>query len=717
MELRARATIPLLLLKLGWLIPLAAQSRESPRLSAPDHGLEEVDSRVVKLEGGFWGPRLEIHQHTTIPHVLDKLEERHHLRNFDVAARVVNGGGATQGSTGTGNTIDPLAGDTRENEARAAEGNKSPSDEIVGHSAFDSDVHKALEGACHTLGCKHDPALRQRVESMLDRIVAAQETDGYLVSSFIAKEPEKKWADMRTGHEMYNAGHLFEFAVAHHQLDGGTKALDAAKRFADHIDRTFGPGKRYEVCGHQGIELALVKLYRATGEKRYLDLCRFLVDERGHAHGTGRKPFVPVPFVEPEREPGLTDYEFSRVVWRAKLYWRNGRMQDHKPLLEQTEAVGHAVRASYIYAAMTDLARFSDAPEYAEAVRILWEDVVRRKMHLTGGIGTAQYGDEGFGDPYRLPNKTYCESCAGIGSVLWQHRLNLLDADTKYADVMELTLYNSAIAGMSLSGDAFFYQNPLESRQGATRTEWIGLACCPTNHARLTPQVGSLVYARDQEKLHVNLFAAGRGTIDMGSLGKVTVHQETRYPWDGKIKLTVTPEKSAAIDLRLRIPGWARGHTVPGDLYRDQPSEPSAVTLTINGEALEATPGKDGYVSIKRTWKPGDVVDLNLPMPLRRIHSHPNLEENRGRVALMRGPLVYCFEGIDQPGADLFKVTLPPDAELAAEHRPDFLHGVTVVKTTGLDEDGKPVALTGIPYFAWANREKTPMNLWLRETK
>jgi hypothetical protein len=689
-----------------------ATAEEKPPLIPPAHGLEEVGYQDVKLEGGFWGPRLGIHHQTTIPHTLDKLEERHHIRNFDIAAKVLKGQAAARGASHpNGNAAEQaLRGDTGSDKAAA-----SADSGIVGHSAFDSDLHKALEGACYTLGHVDDPALRQRVDSILDRIVAAQEDDGYLVSYFTAKERDRKWADMRTNHEMYNAGHFFEFAVAHHQLDGNPKALDAAKRFADHIDRTFGPGKRYEVCGHQEIELALVKLYRATGEKRYLDLCRFLVDERGHAHGSERKPFVPVPFVAPERKPGLTDYEYSRVIWRAKLYWRNGRMQDHKPLLEQTEAVGHAVRATYIYSAMADLARFSDAPEYARAVRTLWNDVVSRKMYLTGGLGTAQYGDEGFGDPYLLPNKTYCESCACIGNVLWQHRMSLLDADARFADVMELTLYNSAISGLQLAGDAFFYQNPLESRNGAERSPWIGLACCPTNHARFTPQVGGFVYARGNSKLFVNLYAAGEGSIDLGGQGKVSLRQETRYPWDGKVKLTVTPDKPAGFALLLRIPGWAHGHPVPGDLYRFDAPQAPPIALTVNGAPVDPTPGKDGYVSIHRNWQPGDVIELDLPMPVRRVYAHENLAENRGRVALMRGPVVYAFEGIDHPDADLFQVMLPRDAELIATHRSDLLGGLTVLTTTGRNRQGQAVKLTAIPYYAWTNRGKSPMNLWLHE--
>ena len=679
-----------------------------PRPKSPVSGFEEVGLQDVRLKGGFWGPRLDIHHKTTIPHVLDKLEERHHFRNFDIAAEVLKGKADKSGEAGSGTNAaeEALQGNTDKQEAPAA---KTEDSGIVGHSAFDSDAHKALEGACYSL-CNHDdPALKMRVDGLLDRIIAAQEKDGYLVSYFTAKEPENRWADLRTNHEMYNAGHFFEFAVAHHQLHGETKALDAAKRFADHMDRTFGIGKRYDVDGHQGVELALVKLFRATGEKRYLDLCRFLLDERGYAHGTERKPFIPGEFVPPAREEGLTDYQYSRVVWRAKLYYRNGRMQDHKPILQQTEAVGHAVRAGYMYAAMADIARFSDAAEYAGAVRTLWNDVVTRKIYLTGGLGTAQYGDEGFGDPYFLPNKTYCESCACIANALWQHRMNLMDGEAKYADVMELALYNSAIAGMSLSGDKFFYQNPLESRGGAERVPWIGLACCPTNHARFTPQVGGMVYAKDGEKLLVNLYAAGEGSIDMGGGKRVKLTQETNYPWDGKVKITLTADAPATFDLRLRIPGWARGNPVPSDLYRDDSTAPP-ITLTVNGETMDATPGKDGYTPLKRTWQSGDLIELVLPMPIRRVHSHEKLEENRGKVALMRGPIVYCFEGLDNPDVNLFEAILPTYAELTSEHRADLLGGVTTIRVNG----GK---LTAIPYFAWANRGKTPMNLWLREAE
>lgn len=688
---------------------LTAQAKENPKLKPPTSGLQAVDYRDVTFKGGFWGIRQEIHKETTVNHVLDQLEEKNHMRNFDIAAEVLAGKRQVPGQAGGNIADEPLAG----NPGPSKQSEEKKEDGIVGHNAFDSDVHKAMEGACYSLGNCPDPTLHQRVDSILDRILAAQEEDGYLVSCFTARNPEQKWANMRLNHEDYNAGHFFEMAVAHHQLNGETKALHAAKRFADHIDSIFGPGKRYEVGGHQEIELALVKLYRITGEQRYLDLCRFFLEERGHAHGMERTPFTEViPRGDPKREPGETMREWRRKKWSM----RNGRMQDHKPILEETEAVGHAVRAGYMYSAMADLARFSEAPEYTEVLRTLWQDIVSGKMYLTGGVGTAQYGDEGFGDPYLLPNKTYCESCSSIAQIFWQHRMNLLEADAKYADVMELVLYNAALSGMAFSGDSFFYQNPLESKKGAERREWIGLACCPTNYARFTPQIGGMVYAKKGQQLFVNLYAAGEADLDMRNDTKLKLTQNTDYPWDGKIQLTLDPEAPATIDLRLRVPTWARGNPIPSDLYRYASPETPAVTLSINGENTEATVEKDGYLHIKRKWKAGDVVELNLPMPIRRVYGHENVENNRGKVALMRGPVVYCFEGIDNKSTDLFKVALAPEANFSAERHLNLLGGVNTIQAEGRKEDGSKVSLTAIPYHAWANREKGPMTVWIQES-
>jgi DUF1680 family protein len=399
---------------------------------------------------------------------------------------------------------------------------------------------------------------------------------------------------------------------------------------------------------------------------------------------------------------------------RAKWGRRDGRMQDHKPLVEQ-DAIGHAVRAGYVYSAMADIARFSEAPEYEEAVERIWRDVVSCKMYINGGLGTAQYGDEGFGDPYLLPNRTYCESCAAIASVIWQHRMNLLKAEAKYADVMELTLYNGMLSGIAVSGDSFFYQNPLESR-GATRRSWIGLACCPTNFARIIPQVGGFAYAKEKDKVYVNLFATGRATIDLESRKTVTLDQETHYPWEGKVKLTVKPEKALKLTVCLRIPGWALGQPVPSDLYRFEKKKAPPIRLEVNGEMTDAKPDKDGYVHLQRQWKPGDTIDLDLPMPVRRVYSHQNIEANRGKVSLMRGPIIYCFEAADNPGIDFSRTILPNKSTIQAEHRAGLLGGITVLKTKGVDEKATQITLTAIPYYAWTNREKGPMTVWIDET-
>jgi len=394
---------------------------------APTRGLQEVGCHLVQLQDGFWGRRLETHHKVTIPHALDCLERDGHVTNFDKAAGVFDG---------------PLRG----------------------HHAFDSDLHKALEGAVYSLYHHDDSRLAERVEGIIDRILAAQQDDGFLISYYIVHDPDKRWENLRLEHQLYNAGHFFEMAVAHKRLTGQDRVLDAARRFADHIDGIFGVGKRYDVGGHEEVELALVKLYRATGERRYLELARFFLDERGHAHGSERKPFDPETMTpDPPDFEQLPAAERSRARRRFRNSIRNGRMQDHKPLVDQN-AIGHAVRAGYVYSAMADIVRFMNAPRYEQALDRIWTDVVYRKMYITGGIGTAQYHDEGFGDPYLLPNRTYCESCAGIAHVLWQYRMALLKADARYADVMELALYNGAISGISLAGNGFFYQNPLESR-------------------------------------------------------------------------------------------------------------------------------------------------------------------------------------------------------------------------------------------------------------
>jgi len=644
----------------------------------PSRGLEEVNHKQVELRGGFWGPRLKTHHEVTVPHALDCLEKDGHVTNFDKAAGVMQG---------------------------------PPS----GHAAFDSDLHKALEGAMYTLQHNEDDKLRQRVEGILDRILAAQQKDGFLISYFIIQDSDKRWEDMRVMHQLYNAGHFFEMAVEHHRLTGQPRVLEAAKRFADHIDGIFGPGKRYDVDGHQEVKLALVKLYRATGERRYLELARFFLDERGYAHGTERKPFDPTTAVQAPIPEGLSEEDRRRETRRARYRVRNGRMQDHKPVIEQMEAVGHAVRAGYMYSAAADIARFMDAPDYERALDSLWSDVVSRKMYITGGIGTDQYGDEGFGDPYRLPNESYCESCAAIAHVLWQHRMNLLKGQAQYADVMELTLFNGMLSGIAISGDKFFYRNPLARKDGGQRGSWIGLACCPTNLARIIPQVGGLAYALGKGRVYVNLYLAGEAAIKMDDGTMVQLVQENEYPWDGRLKVTVRPEQASDFALCLRIPGWALGRPVPSDLYRFADAKAPPIGLKVNGQAADASPKDDGYVHLQRRWRAGDVVELDLPMPVRRVYAHEKVEADRGKVALMRGPIVYCLEAVDNPGVDLFRLALPREADLSAEHRAGLLGGVTVVQGNALADAERQVTLTAVPYYAWVNREKSPMTVWINE--
>ncbi|MDP6523311.1 MAG: glycoside hydrolase family 127 protein [Kiritimatiellia bacterium] len=653
----------------------------------PSRGLTEVDHSRVELKSGFWGPRLKTHVEVTIPHALNCLEADGHVTNFDKAAGVTNGLPA-------------------------------------GHQAFDSDLHKALEGAMYTFTHMEDTALFKRVDGIIDRILAAQQDDGFLISYFMLKEQQYRWDQLRTAHQMYNAGHYFEMAVEHQKLTGDPKVLNSAKRFADHIDGIFGPNKRYDADGHQEIELALVKLYRATGERRYVELSKFFLDERGYQHGMERKPYDPsTPVIAPEYEKDLPDRAKRN---RARARKRDGRAQDHKPVVEQMEAVGHAVRAGYMYAAMTDIVRFMKAPGYERALDSLWDDIVGRKMYVDGGVGTAQYGAEDFGDPYLLPNKTYCETCANVAHVFWQYRMNLLKEQSKYADVMELALYNGVLSGISLSGNEFNYRNEL-TISGKSRRSWIGLSCCPSNMSRLIPQVGGFIYARGKSRLYVNLFAAGTASLKLDDGTKLELIQETNYPWDGNVRLTVTPDNESRFTLCLRIPAWALGRPVPSDLYRFVDSKVPPVGLKINGEAAKAKAKRDGYVHLKRKWKAGDVVELDFPMPVHRVYAHEKVKEDVGKVALMRGPIVYCFEAPDYPDTDVFKsnksrnsLFLPKDATIKAEYRAELLGGATVLTGQALSdgEDGqRPVNMMAIPRYAWGNRskEKQAFTVWVDE--
>lgn len=491
---------------------------------------------------------------------------------------------------------------------------------------------------------------------------------------------------MRDNHELYCAGHFFEAAVACYQATGKRKILDVAIKLADYIDSVFGPGKRREVSGHEEIEIGLVKLYRLTGNEKYLNLAKFYIDERGNARG-------------------------------HKLY--GSYCQDHKPVIEQSEAVGHAVRAGYLYSGMADVASLTGDRDYVRALDRIWQDVVSKKLYLTGGVG-ARGGGESFGNDYELPNKTaYCETCAAIANAMWNHRMFLLHGDAKYLDVLERIIYNGFLSSISLSGDKFFYPNPLASDGNYQRSSWFGCACCPTNIVRFIPSFGGYVYAHREDVLYVNLFVEVSGTVKMGKTS-VRLKQKTRYPWDGRVKITVELERSAEFSICVRIPGWSQGKPVPSDLYRYLNKSDKEMALKVNGKSI-APDIEKGFARVSRTWKKGDVIELNLPMPIRRVVSNEKVEANAGRVALERGPIVYCAEGVDN-GGQVFNIVLSDDVPLEAKYREDMLGGVTVIrgKARGLysSEDGKSVEtkeqeFVAIPYYAWSHRGVGEMAVWL----
>jgi DUF1680 family protein len=483
---------------------------------------------------------------------------------------------------------------------------------------------------------------------------------------------------------------LFEAAVAHHQATGKRSLLDVAIRAADLLDRTFGPGKASIWPGHQITEMGLARLYRVTGNERYLRLAKFLLDERGPSPGAKTNDF------------GL---EYN---------------QAHRRVVEQTEPVGHAVRATYMYSGMADVAALTGDQSYTDALDAIWTSTIGAKMYLTGGIGSTGRG-EAFGAPYDLPNMTaYNETCASIGMDYWNHRLFLLHGDARYIDVMERTLYNGLLSGVSLDGKTFFYPNPLESNGQHERSPWFGVACCPGNITRFLASVPGYVYATRGETIYVNLYAAGTGRIDVGDGRTVSLEQTTRYPWDGAVSLMVTPETTRAFAVKLRVPGWAREEPVPGELYRFAERRNDPVTIAVNGTRV--SPALDrGYLTLDRTWKPGDVVTLDLPMPVRRVTADPRVAADRDRVALQRGPLVFAAEWPDNPDGKVRNLVLPAGAPLSTSFEPGLLGGIQVItgRARGLayaadgTVSGKEQPFTAIPYAFWANRGPGQMIVWL----
>ena len=629
-----------------------------------DYPVKPVPFTAVHLKDAFWAPRIEVNRRVTIPFALEKCEESKRVYNFERAAKVLRG--------------EPLD-------------DKTP----PGYPFDDTDLYKVIEGAAYALSVHADPKLEAYLDVLIGKIAAAQEKDGYLYTTrTIDPENPHRWAGKNRwekekvdGHELYNLGHLYEAAVAHYQATGKRTLLDVAIRTADLLDRTFGPGKQSIWPGHPITEMGLVKLYRATGDVRYLNLAKFMLDVRGPdgSEGAGRQ------------------YN-----------------QSHKKVVEQDEAVGHAVRATYLYSGMADVAALTGEASYTKAMDDIWGNVVDKKLYLTGGIGSTGSG-EAFGLDFDLPNMSaYNETCAAIGNDYWNHRLFLLHADAKYVDVMERILYNGLLSGVSLDGKSFFYPNPLESAGQHHRSAWFGVACCPGNMTRFLASLPGYVYAQQGDALYVNLFVASTADVAMDGGRSVTVVQETRYPWDGAIKLTLSPKQRGRFKVNLRIPGWARNQATPGDLYRfDAPSQ-EPVVLKVNGETARLSVEK-GYARLDREWKSGDVVELALPMPVRRVLANDSVDADRGRVALQRGPIVFAAEWPDNAGGRVRNRMLPDDAKLTTSFRADLLNGVQVVQAKAIAlaynaqgrVEKREEDLLAIPYYAWANRGPGEMVVWL----
>ncbi len=639
---------------LGLFVVLLVCSKPERR----DYPIQPVPFTSVTLNDSFWRHRLDTNRQVTIPFSFQKCEETGRVANFEIAA------GTKEGIFNTPYPFD------------------------------DSDVYKIIEGASYSLATFPDAALEAYLDELIAKIGAAQEEDGYIMT-WRSIDPNKppttwsggpeRWSNISGGHELYNAGHMYEAAVAFYQVTGKRSFLDIAIKNADLIADTFGPGKLMSPPGHQEVEIGLIKLYRVTGEKKYLNLAKFFVDQRGNADGHDL----------------FGDYS-----------------QDHQPIFEQDEAVGHAVRAGYFYSAVADIAALTGDPQYIAAMDRIWNNVVSKKLYITGGIGARRDG-EAFGENYELPNATsYNETCAAIANVMWNFRMFLLKGDAKYLDVLERTLYNGLISGVSLEGDTYFYPNCLAfdgkttfNQGSTTRKAWFDCSCCPSNISRFIPSLPGYFYAHRADTIFVTMFAAGEASIALKSQ-KVSITQQTEYPWDGRIVLTINPEKSARFTVKLRLPGWANNKPLPSDLYSVINSTPNSVELKLNDEAQNMTL-VNGFITLTRTWHAGDKVEVQLPMSVQKIKSHELVTENTDKLALQRGPIVYCAEAVDNYGR-VSNLALDVDADFDAQFQEHVLNGLIVLSGTAERTD-KPIEqdFRAVPYYAWNHRGVGEMAVWL----
>jgi uncharacterized protein len=617
---------------------------------------EPVGFSQVQIDDSFWKPRMDKVATVTLKACMDYTEYKTpRIRNFEIAAGTRKG-------------------------------------KFQGIYYDDSDVYKALEAIAYCIKDRPDSVMEKKADEWISKIAAAQLQDGYINTYFTLNGLEKRWTDMSM-HEDYNGGHLIEAAVAYYDATGKRQLLDVAIRFANHFNSLFGPGKRHWVTGHEELELALVKLYKATGDSKYLQLASWLLEQRGHGYGHG----------------------YTWTNWKDTAY-----NQDKTPVRDTKKITGHAVRAMYLYTGAADVAALTADTGYLNAMKAVWEDVVYRNMYLTGGIGSSG-NNEGFSKDYDLPNEdAYCETCASVGMVLWNQRMNQLTGESKYVDVLEKSLYNSALDGLSLSGDRFFYGNPLASSGSYDRSEWFGTACCPANIARLVASLGNYIYAQSAGGLWINLFVSSKTILQIGH-SQVSIEQQTSYPWEGSVRILVSPQKKTPMTLHIRIPGWAQGRPVPGDLYHyvggDSTDQP---TLKINGRQVPMRVEK-GYAVIEREWKTGDQVSLDLPMKVRLVAAKETVQADENRVALQRGPIVYCIEGADN-GGRAWNLLMPVETNFVTSFQKDLLGGVQTISAqvpaVQVARDGLSVSttlenVTAIPYSSWSNRGVGPMQVWI----
>ena len=610
--------------------------------------IQEVSFTQVHLNDGFWSPRIEINRTVSIPSAFHECEVNGRFDNFALAAGLIKG-------------------------------------EHKGDFSFDdTDPYKVIEGASYSLAVHYDAKLDHYLDSVINIIALAQESDGYLTTCVTNKCTRlsgwwgtRKWEKINS-HELYNSGHLIESAVAHYRATGKKNFLNVAIKNADLVCKTFGPneGQIHRPGGHPIIEMALCKLYKVTGNKTYLNGAKYFVEETGRCTD-GHKPS-----------------EYS---------------QDHMPILQQEEIVGHAVRAGYLYSGVADVAALTGDKAYFEALERIWENMSSKKLFITGGIGSRPQG-EGFGPNYELNNHTaYCETCAAIANVYWNYRMFLATGESKYVDVCERALYNNVMSGVSLSGDKFFYDNPLESDGEHERQKWFGCACCPGNITRFVASIPGYIYAQQGKDIFVNLYAQGKAKI-----GNVELEQTTEYPWNGKVSIRLT-KGSGKFAIKLRIPSWLMDSPTNNSLYSYIVAAP-VYTVTVNGVAAGQADA-NGYVTINRSWKKGDKIELSLPMDVRRIVANDNAEDDRGKVALERGPIVFCLEGTDQADHKVFNKYILNSAPISAHFEKDLLNGVMVLEGNAkeLQQDGevKDVKFRAIPYSTWNNRGNEQMEIWI----